>query len=106
MNKVQCINSLEKLCFNCLQYSNWTCPCEHYKRLEQLINEHFFRKNCNECCGCDILPQEDCPNYMAIRINELEKALDKACSKLEEYDCLYGDLKQANEWKEWCLKND
>lgn len=35
---------------------------------------------------------------------KLEKALDKACEKLEyENNCL---LMLAEEWKEWCMKDD
>ena len=43
--------------------------------------------------------------YWRDKCKKLEKTLDKACAKLEEFDCLYGELQQANEWKEWCLKD-
>lgn len=53
-------------------------------------------------------------NYIEKIEKELElkdKALDKACEELEEFDCTfndkdYCDVKNKEEWREWCLKDE
>lgn len=46
------------------------------------------------------LQQDECFQHMIM----LEKALDKACKELSYKDnCL---VMSAEEWKEWCLKDD
>lgn len=57
--------------------------------LKQLIDKHF-----------EIIKEKE----------RLEKALDKACDRLDFFDHLYGDdeyedWKTKEQWKEWCLKD-
>lgn len=45
------------------------------------------------------------------RINQLEKALDKACEELETFDMTFNnadfeDVKTKEQWKEWCMKDE
>lgn len=45
------------------------------------------------------------------RINQLEKALDKACQELEDFDMTFNnadfeDVKTKEQWKEWCMKDE
>lgn len=41
------------------------------------------------------------------KIEELEKALDKACGEIEHLaDDAYGCQWSAKQWKEWCLHDD
>ena len=41
------------------------------------------------------------------KIKQLEKALDKACHEIEHLaNDAYGCQMTAEEWKEWCLKDD
>lgn len=45
---------------------------------------------------------------LLLRINQLEKALDKACEELEyEYGQVNSSKYEWNkyQWKEWCLKD-
>lgn len=47
---------------------------------------------------------------LLIEKEKLEKALDKACDRLDFFDHLYGDdeyedWKTKEQWKEWCLKD-
>lgn len=41
---------------------------------------------------------------------DLEKALDKACNELEDFDMTFNDgdfvdIKNKEQWKEWCMKD-
>lgn len=56
---------------------------------QQLIEEYF-----------EITKEKEC----------LEKALDKACDRLDFFDHLYGDdeyedWKTKEQWKEWCFED-
>ena len=42
---------------------------------------------------------------------KLDKALDKACEELEEFDMTFNnadfeDIRTKEQWKEWCLKDE
>lgn len=65
--------------------------------LKQLINEHFDNNNARTV------------QNLVSEIDKLEKALDKACEKLEEFANTYEDRGYCDEpfekeqWKEWLL---
>ena len=48
------------------------------------------------------------PHTSSSKEKELERALDRACSRLEEMDLFLNDAAywDAEEWKEWCLKDE
>lgn len=65
----------------------------------KIINEHFDNNNARTV------------QNLVSEIDKLEKALDKACDRLDFFDHLYGDdeyedWKTKEQWKEWCMKDD
>lgn len=95
MNKEEC----ELACLYLLGH------CYEEKEIEifkELINKYFELK--------EKLEKNCLVSNMARDIEKLEKALDKACDRLDFFDHLYGDdeyedWKTKEQWKEWCLKD-
>ena len=73
---------------------------------------HTYARKLEEYCDEleAIISKGDCVSYYEKEIQRLEKALDKACKRLESFDamsyCPPEKHWSKEKWKEWCIKND
>ena len=72
--EVECCECHSKIEYKACEavYSHITCPVcgvsnwAYTIRPVRMESSEESVLDCDECCGCDILSQEDCPNYVTI----------------------------------------
>lgn len=74
----------------------------------ELITEHFENREFKEKNFDTVY---ELYNSLLKDYEKVNKALDKACDRLDFFDHLYGDdeyedWKTKEQWKEWCLKDE
>lgn len=71
---------------------------------------HTYARKLEEYCDEleSIISKGDCVSHYKKKIEVLEKALDKACERLESFDrmsyCPPEKHWSKEKWKEWCMK--